>query len=184
MIGRLVTRLRRDRQGAILVEFAMTFPILVILILGGIEISRYILLQQKLEGVAVAMADLVAQAETLTTSDVDNLFAAVDHIAKPFSLGDQGVVIVSSVSIGNGNKPRINWQRRGGGTSTATSALGTPPGIANLPDGFILRAGESVIVAEVYYSFEPFLGQSFIPAREIYHRAMFRPRFGTLTSLN
>jgi hypothetical protein len=40
------------------------------------------------------------------------------------------------------------------------------------------------IVAEVYHSFVPFLGQSFIPPRELYNRAMYRPRFGTLTSLN
>lgn len=184
MVGAFLKRLSRDRRGSILAEFALSFPVLVLLILGGVEIGRYILLQQKLEGIAVGIADLVSQAETLTVAEVDDLFAAVDHIARPFSLGSDGLVIVSSVSASNGNPPQVNWQRTGGGTGSATSAIGAPGEAATLPAGFVVRDGETVIVGEVYYSFSPFFGQSILPSSELYNRAMFRPRFGALTSLN
>lgn len=180
----LLRRLRRDRRGAILVEFAMTFPILVTLILGGLETGRYVLLQQKLHGVAVSMADLVSQAETLTTAELDNLFAAVGHMTRPFNLGADGVVIVSSVSASDGNPPVINWQRAGGGTGTTGSALGAAGDDANLPPNLLVRDGETVIVAEVYYNFTPFLGGKFLSPSELFNQAFYRPRFGALTSLD
>jgi len=179
-------RLGRDATGAVLTEFAMAFPILVVLVLGGFEIGRYVLLQQKLQSVAVAVADLVAQSETISSGDVDNIFLAVDHIMQPFSLGANGVVIVSSISASNGQPPTINWQRSGGGTGTGMSHLGTAGGAATLPAGFVVRDGESVIVSEVFYSYQPLLAMNLVPlpSGSLYNEAFYRPRFGTLSALN
>ncbi len=183
---RLAARFARERRGAVLTEFAMAFPILVILILGGFEIGRYVLLQQKLQSVAVETADLVAQSETISASDVDNIMVAVDHIMTPFELGDRGVVIVSSIGATGNNPPKVNWQRSGGGTASATSKLGTPGGNAVLPEGFVVRAGESVIVSEVFYNYESVLALDLIPlpSGQLYNESFYRPRFGTLASLN
>jgi len=183
MMAKALRNLGRDRLGAILAEFAMAFPILVTLILGGVEVGRYVILQQKLHGVAVSLADLVSQAETLSVAQLDDIFLAVDHIAQPFPLGSRGVAIVSSVSASDGNPPVVNWQQMGGGTATATSLIGAPGQNATLPDGFVVRDGETVIIAEVFYNFVPFLGGSYVSPKELYNLALYRPRFGALTSL-
>jgi Flp pilus assembly protein TadG len=179
-------RFGADRTGAILVELAFAIPILGVLTLGGYEICRFILLQQKLEGVAVEVADLVAQYETITAADVDNIFLAVDHIATPFSFESRGVVIVSSVSKASGGPIKIDWQRSGGGTASATSQIGTVGGTATLPTGFVVRDNESVIIAEVFYHYDPVLETNLIPmqAADLYHQALMRPRFGALSTLN
>jgi hypothetical protein len=179
-------RFGRDRTGAILAEFAMVFPIFVVLILGGYEIGRYVLLQQKLASVAVATADLVSQSETITATEVDNIFLAVDHIMVPFTLGDKGRVIVTSIGATGGQAPTVNWQRSGGGTGSGTSRLGAPGGAATLPAGFVVRDGESVIVSEVFYHFSPALALTLIPLpdADLYNEAFYRPRFGALTTLN
>lgn len=181
-----LARFARETRGAVLTEFAMAFPILVVLILGGFEIGRYVLLQQKLQSVAVETADLVSQAETIKATDIDNILIAVDHIMTPFELGGKGVVIVSSIGATGTNPPKVNWQRAGGGTASAVSKLGPAGSNAVLPTGFVVRPGESVIVSEVFYNYEPVLAMNLIPlpSGQLYNESMYRPRFGTLTNLN
>lgn len=185
---RAVRRFGRDSRGAVLAEFAMAFPILVTMTLGGVEIGRYVLLQQKLNSVAVETADLVAQTNStaITTADLDNIFMAVSHVMTPFALDTNGVVIVTSVSKSNGGPITVNWQRSGGGTGAGTSQIGMPGGSATLPAGFVVRDGEAVIVSEVFYNYQPMFSMSWIPipASALYNEALYRPRFGTLSTLN
>lgn len=185
----LAFRIRRflgDARGALLTEFAMAFPILIVLVIGGFELGRYVLLQQKLQSVAVETADLVAQAETISAAEVDNILVAVDHIMTPFELGNEGVVIVTSIGATGTDPPRVNWQRTGGGGLSATSLLGGPGDDAVLPEGFVVRAGESVIVSEVFYDYEPLMMMNLVPlpSSQLYNESMLRPRFGTLSTLN
>ncbi len=183
MIRSFLKRFLKDRGGATLVEFAFVAPILVTMIIGGFEISRYVLLQQKLNGVSASMADLVAQAETLSAAELSSLFTSVDFLTKPFELGSDGVVIVSSIGAVDGGAPTVFWQRNGGGSLSKNSEFGAEGDNATLPTGFVIRSGESLIVAEVYYNFTPLLGEKFVSSKEIYHRAFLRPRFGALQQL-
>ncbi|MDJ0951549.1 MAG: pilus assembly protein [Alphaproteobacteria bacterium] len=174
----------KDRRGGVMIEAAVIMPFILMVMLGGVEIVRFALLQQKLNRTAVSMADLVAQAETLTTADLDSLFVAVNFVTKPFDIGPNGRVIVSSISATGTAPPVIDWQRAGnGGNPSITSELGDAGEDAALPSGFIVRPGESVIFAEVVYDFEPFIFPQFLSAQRLRHRAMFRPRFGALSEL-
>ena len=176
----------RDKAGVAIAEFALAFPFLVLLLLGGFEIGRYVLLEQKLESVAVQTADLVSQAQTISTSELDDIFLAANSIMTPFSLDSQGVIIVTSVSASGGQPAKVNWQRAGGGTGSATSLIGTPGGNATLPTGFVVRNGESVIIAEAFYNFAPILNFPLVPlsAKQLYSEGLYRPRFGSLSTLN
>src|SRR5690606_26763765 len=92
-------RLSSDRRGGLIAEFAAAMPVLVIMLLGGVEVSRFALLNQKMDRLATAMGDLVAQAESLTADDLDQLFLASSHVAWPFDIQANGRIIISSVSI-------------------------------------------------------------------------------------
>ena len=176
----------RDKAGVAIAEFALAFPFLVLLLLGGFEIGRYVLLEQKLESVAVQAADLVSQAQSISTSELDDIFLAASSVRTPFSLGDKGVIIGPAVSASGGQPAKVNWQRAGGGTASATSLIGTPGGNATLPAGFVVRNGESLIVAEAFYNFTPLLNYPLVPlgAKQLYGEGMYRPRFGSLSTLN
>lgn len=50
----------RDSRASILVEFAIIAPILIMMLLGGVELGRFILLDQKLDRTAMTVADLIA----------------------------------------------------------------------------------------------------------------------------
>lgn len=174
-----------DRSGASLIEMAFAMPILVTLLLGGVEIARYVLLHQKLDRVSSSIADLVSQAETISVPDLQNIFDAAQFVAKPFDLPASGTVIVSSISNPIGSpSTRVNWQKSGAGNIPATSQVGTAGGAATLPAGFTVADGQTIIIAEVFFDYVPWILGDFTSANQIYHRALFRPRYGGLTNLS
>jgi len=180
---RFVRRLLVERRGAIAVEFALFAPILIMLITGGVEINRFVLLNQKLERVSVTVADLTSQAESLTEADLVGLFQVIGPVMKPFDLTGVGKVIVSSIGAKDGNSPRINWQRSFGALANS-SAFGVEGSTPTLPAGFVIRDTENVIVAEVFYDYSPLIVSNVIAPVSLYHVSYFRPRFGSLDKLN
>lgn len=184
-LHRFLSRFSGDRRGSLLAEVGVTLSLLVTLTLSGVEIAHYALLHQKMERVAASIGDLVAQAETLTEADITNIFAAAEYVAKPFDIPANGRVIVSSIGVSGGTPPQMYWQRTGGGTYVASSQIGTPgSGPFNLPAGFAIVSGDSVIVAEVIFRYTPWIAPGVVSATEIYHNAFFRPRFGMLNQVN
>jgi Flp pilus assembly protein TadG len=182
----------RDRRGAAMAELAAAMPVLVLLLLGGVEISRFAMLNQKLDRLTTTMGDLVAQADTLTGADVDKLFLAAEHVAWPFPVKTKARIIISSISIPPHDPLdppppwTINWQRGSTGGISAASKLGAPGSAPTLPAEMqqMVAGANTLIVSEVFFDFEPmFVGQVMDPHR-LYNRAFFRPRIGSLTSLN
>jgi Flp pilus assembly protein TadG len=186
----LLRRLWRDRSAVSLVEFALVVPILSLLILGGTEVARYILLNLKLDRLATSVSDLTSQEVSVTAADLSNIFDASLNVTWPFTVQTNGVVIVSSIGQVNG-ATRVLWQRQcpgngcsWTGTQTAVSRVGVQGGAATMPTGFTLSAtNTNVIVTEVFYTFTPFLWR-FMPAGTLYHFALTRPRLNDLTTVN
>jgi Flp pilus assembly protein TadG len=166
----LLRRLSADRRGGIIGEFAAAMPVLVLMLLGGVEVSRFALLNQKMDRLATAMGEL---------------FLAAEHVAAPFDVQTKGRIIITSASVPTGQPAGspaiINWQRAVG-TVTATSSIGAVGGQAQLPSGLNV-AQHTIIAAEVFYEFTPLLVSALVPTQRIYHRAFFRPRIGALTTL-
>ena len=90
MIGRVLGRLKRDRRGVLAVEMAIATPVVIGLLLSGIEVTRYVLLNQKIERASATMADLVSQSETLSEGGLANLYAATAYVMDPFGLVADG----------------------------------------------------------------------------------------------
>lgn len=183
IIRRLFTRLARDRRGTLVVEVAMATPILVGLLLTGVEVTRYVLLNQKLERASATMADLVSQAEKVSEADLATLFIATRYTVEPFDLAGDGRVIVSSITKSSGTAPRVLWQRAFGAGS-GSSSYGIEGSSATLPAGFVVRDGENVIVGEAFFDFVPVFGGDLLGNTTLHTSAVLRPRFGSLTSVN
>lgn len=169
--------------GNVAIEFAIALPFLILLMLGSVELGRYVLLNQKLDRVAVTMSDLVARAETISQSEIDDILVAAGEVGEPFDLTGSGRVIISAVTNPDGDGPLIAWQRAGAGSLDAASKLGTSGGGATLDGDFAVREGETAIIAEVFFAFAPFLSESVLAPRTLYKRAHHRPRLGTLETV-
>jgi len=186
MIRRLFQALRGDRRGTLAVEAAMAVPVVAVLLLGGVEVTRFVMLNQKLERTSATVADLVSRSEKLYEADLSTVFIAAGFTFEPFDLAGDGRVIVSSIYKGGGVPPRVVWQRAFGAGGGA-SAFGTQGANAVLPDGFVVRDGENVIVGEAFFDFVPlFTGDmvGLLDARRLSTHSVMRPRFGPLTALH
>lgn len=172
----LLQRFRREERGVVFIELAIALIVLIVLILGGAEMARFVLLQQKLDRVATSTGDLVSRGQVLTEDEVDNIFAAVPHLAEPFDFASQGRVILTSVHRDGSDAPEIVWQRVGAGDLEASSRIGAEGEGPALPENFTVSENETVFVAEVFYDFEPFIAPQMAGAGRLYHNAWFRAR--------
>lgn len=183
MIRRLLGALGRDRRGSLAVEVAMAAPVLATLLLSGVEVTRYVLLNQKLERASATMTDLVTQSRKLYAADLPDLFIAARDTVDPFDLAGKGRIIVSSIYKANSSTPaRIIWQR-GFGAGSGSSSFGAEGSDAVLPSDFIVRTSENVIVGEAFFDFVPVFGGDVIGSSTLHTTAILRPRFGPLTTL-
>lgn len=179
----LARRCLRCSRGIAVAEFAVVAPFILLFLLGTVETTRTILLHQKLGRTAMSMGNLISQSQEISTDDMDLVFNGVPHLTFPYDFATNGRVIISSVGNHGNDGIRVNWQHAGAGSYSASSAVGGTGQIAQLPAGFVLRDGEDVIVAEVYYDFQALLLSSLFPDSVFYKYAIFRPRLGALDTL-
>lgn len=145
MTHALFRRLARDERGISAVEFALLAPVLIAFYLGLSEFCQGYMAQKRMGHVASAVADLVAQADAVDRSNIDDIFAISGQIMKPFSTTPLKQR-VSSVTR-NGNKVTVNWSRGSGMTALAKGAEVTVP-------ADLLTAGDSLVIAEATYDYD------------------------------
>lgn len=175
----------RNEHGAALVEFAMAVPVLLLFFMGGIDLTRYILVNQKLEKATAAVADIVAQASSIQTSNLNDLMTGIDDMMKPYTFASNARVIVTSV-VRTAASPApltVRWQYCGGGTlSGVTSRIGAVGGNATIPSQITLALNDDIIVAEIFYNYTPIFGKHVIRTGQLYKVAYYKPRLGALSS--
>jgi Flp pilus assembly protein TadG len=170
----------KDDRGSVLLELAFALPLMMLIIFGGVEMTRFLLNAQKINRVAMSTADLVSQSREVSEADISNMFIASQAVMGDDSIADRGIVIISSITKTGSQSPVVSWQRASGGSHAGQSQIGTQGGTAILPSDVVLQAGDSVIVVEVYYTHKPMLFDSVVGEQDIYQIAFYRPRFGTL----
>lgn len=173
MFGTLIKwhrQLRTDRRGVSIVEFALMLPLLMLIGAGGIELINYLLASQKIERIASVTADNISR-NTLAPSERSfiDTFKAIDEIAEPFELKDEGRVIMTGV-IGvpkdGGIVGKVVWQRCAGNLAGIVSTIGAEAADplkwaegedANLPNGISILQNQLVVVSEVAYRYQPLI---------------------------
>ncbi len=182
----VIQRARRfagDTRGMAAVEFSVLASALTVALLGGAELSRYTLLHQKMDRVSSSVSNMVAQAATMSATDLTNMWEASKQIAKPFTLEATGKVIISFITAETASTYRVTWQRSGAGTLAQTSKIGTQGGVATLPSGVTLAKGDTLVAVEVYAQYEAFLVPELIGTSIIYHASFDVPRLSDTITL-
>ena len=173
----------RDRSGAAAVEAGLMLPVLLTLFIGCTEVTFKIWSTQKAEKLAVTLADVVAQGQTVSEDDLEYMVKASDNIMEPFDFGTDGIIIISSVYVAQETTvPKVNWQCKMPGSFSVDSKIGAWGANAALPDELTLAERDNVIVAEVFYKYKPIAPGLLFDEAIIYRRAFFKPRLGALTN--
>lgn len=172
-----------SKDGLAVVEFGLMLPVLMTLFYASIELTRYVLVTQKVEKLAHTVSDVTAQSSTVTKTSLDQVMAAASDVMKPFDLNTNGRVIVSSLYKAAGAADAtISWRYEGGGTLSEISKFGAVGAKPTMPVAFAFDDKENIIAAEVYYQFSPLLTNQFFGTTTVYRVAFYKPRLGALTS--
>lgn len=91
----ILRRFAGDRRAVSAVEFALCLPFMLLLYLGGIELSQAVSADRKVTLLARTIGDLVSQQRSVTTTDVGNVFDAASAVLYPFPLTNAGGSILS-----------------------------------------------------------------------------------------
>jgi Flp pilus assembly protein TadG len=140
-----MTRLRRDQRGISAVEFALLAPVMIAFYFGLTEFCQGYMAQKRLSHTASAVGDLVAQTDTLTRHQLDDIIAIGSMIMKPFN--DTTLTTrISSVTRDANGVAKVDWSRAHRIAPLRSNATVT------VPDGVIAN-GESLIMTETSYDY-------------------------------
>ncbi len=182
ILYKFLKKLFTAEQGLAAVEFALALPLLIVITFGSIEVVRYVIIVQKIEKVSLTLSDLVAQSETITTADLNQIIVAAKEVMSPYNFDTDGYAIISSVTKTGIYPPVVNWQYKSSGT-TRTSAIGSSGSNATIPSGFTMIDGDTVIITEVFFNYTPMLSGIIYNSSQIYNYSIYKPRLGNLKTL-
>lgn len=162
-------RFLTDVRGLAAVEFALIVPVMITVYFGTIETTNALTAARRVTNVAQTAADLVAQATSVSASDVDDIFAASTAILTPFDTAAVKITI-SSVVADASNVTKVDWSAAYGGATprTANSTITLPAGLT-IP-------GTSVVMAEVTYLYTSPIGTFITGPITMSEVAYLRPR--------
>lgn len=139
------------RDGQALIEFALTSVMLFVLLFGIIDFCRAIKVQQVIVNLSREGANLASRGTTFS----DTLNALVVS-ANPLVIDQKGYIILTTVSRDNNGALSITEQKKRGGLTSSSSRVGSPGGgSVNLPNSQIPQPNQTLVVAEVFYSYAP-----------------------------
>lgn len=159
----LLRRLRREEKGLAAVEFALILPVMIAMLFGMTELSAAIFCRADVTQMASTAADLVAQKNTISASDLQNVYNAANIILYPYYKGGataRPAIRITSVTFDAGVAQNSGTQGRVAWTCTQTGNGALSPASRNnnatvTLDKPLLTAGGSVLMAEVAYDYAP-----------------------------
>ncbi len=188
-----------SQRGIAAVEFALTLPIWITLLLGASDGAYCMLVNERVDRISYSVTDIVTQYQTITQANLADISQAAGQLMQPLPFDNNGVLIITSVYKPAGQTPKICWQyisstRPTGGSNPAmpVSKIGTANGssdcskgaAATLPNGLVLNDNDNVILSEVYYTFTPmFLSEGLFTNGDIYRVAIYKPRLSPLITI-
>lgn len=186
----MLRRLRRDEDGIALTEFAISLPILLTLILGGLETANLALAHLRVSQIAMTVADNAGRVDTvIDESNIYEVFSGADLIGQSIDFEANGRLVLSSLQhngeSGSDEGQMINWQRCHGDLDVdpAYGEEGDGEDDDSLEDGLgpagnrITSAeGTAVMFVEATYEYQPLLASSFLSGRQIRYESAFNVR--------
>ena len=135
------------KDGMAAVEFAFIAPVMILVFFATVELSMALDCKTRVTNIASTAADLVAQETTVSSTDMSNVFSALNAILYPYPSTPAHIVISSLVDDGHG-AATVAWSDQQNATARTVGSTVT------VPTGLITSgSGGSVILAEITYNY-------------------------------
>ena len=145
----------RNETGASAVEFALLAPLMVATYLGMGELTQGMMASRRTSHLAATVGDLVAQSETLSTANIEDIYEISESIMRPLPVNTNLSIRVTNVTMKADNKAHVDWS-----SGHNIEAYSKDDVVSSVTTDEI-AVGESLIVTEVNYYFESAVGNFF-----------------------
>jgi len=153
--SRTARDLAKDCGGLAAVEFAFILPLMLVLFFGTVEFSQGVAVDRKVTIMARTLADLTSQNTSVTTTQLNNFFAASTAVMTPYPSGPVQASLSELYVDPSSLVARVQWS-----VGAAPRATGS---IVEIPSQLKV-AGTYLIMAEVNYLYVPTIGYVMAPA--------------------
>jgi Flp pilus assembly protein TadG len=178
----LPLRFLRDRGAVAAVEFALIVPMMILIYLGGNEIGNALTVLRKVTHGTNALADLVTQSKSVSSSDITQIMNAVGAVLYPYQTSHLRAR-VSVVAIDSSGVAKVSWSSASNFTQTSPFPTKEPQ-ITALTAGSVVTLPASVrtnstylVMAEVHYYYTPPIGYVLSGTIDLKDTFYLRPRF-------
>jgi Flp pilus assembly protein TadG len=138
-------RLLRDRTGVGAIEFAILFPILVMLYIGAFEITVGLSVSKRATRAAGSIADIVTQQQSVTKSWLADMPSVASSIFVPYVT--TGLTLkITGIAIDASANPKVawSWAQDGSKPYTVNTAVTTVPADMKKANSFLVRTELSI----------------------------------------
>jgi Flp pilus assembly protein TadG len=152
-----------DAKAVAAVEFAIVVPFMLLLYIGGVELSNGLAINLKVTATSHSVADMVSQNTQISTAQMQTILGASSKIIAPYRTTDSGgnslmTVTVSEVSTDGSGNATVQWSKSyNGATVGAGRTVGQPMTLPSSLTG-TPNHNVSLILGEVSYAYTPNLG--------------------------
>jgi Flp pilus assembly protein TadG len=158
-----VRRLLNDRSGLAAVEFAMIFPMMVVMFFGVLELSSAIAVDRKATLVARTLSDLTSQMASVANADLLSFGETAKAIITPYPVSPLTSSITEVYVDSVSGVARVQWSKGltigpTGVVAIAPTNPHNPGDVVVLPLTLVVAKGTYVIWSEVTYTYTPAIG--------------------------
>ncbi len=169
-------RLCRNAEGVAAVEFGFIAPIMLLMLIGTIEISRAITIDRRFGLVTSMVADLVTREKTMTSANLIKVYDIVSYVMGSY---DNGTLKISVIPVKADPDDPDNTLVYAETTNRPShnSGVDDPAKCAAYPlTADLIGAGSSVIVVKTSYDFSPIILGYVLGNRSWTDTAVLSPR--------
>ena len=174
---RLFRRHARDERGIAAVEFSLILPMLILLWIGGVEVTEALSVDRRLNNLASSVGDLIARDKVVTYAEITSIFNLGPKAMYPACksaaecTGDGLGIRVTAVDMNGAGSASIAWTQETG------NLLCAPVVSMNITVPLTLRVPDTqIIMAEVCYTYTPAVGYMITGPISLTDRMFFVPR--------
>jgi Flp pilus assembly protein TadG len=169
-------KFRVDARGVVAVEFAFIAPILILMYFGIAEFTQAMIVKRRVAHVASTIGDLTARVTNVSTAETTEIFGVARTIITPLATSPLKMR-VTSITANAAGAARVDWSDASNWTTL------TPGSTVTVPAG-VLAANQSVVRADVQYTFDSTLRVVMPNGMTFTQTYYMRPRLSTSVTHN
>lgn len=179
------------QRGTALMETAFLLPIVLLVGLGGMELTNLAIANMRIGQLASSLADNASRVSAETAMprpvireiDINELLAITLQNGERLNLEERGRVILSSLEVDPATGDQwIHWQRCAGKKVYASShgvegtKGGLLTGMGKVGEQVVAEPDTAIMFVEISYDYEPLVGEQWIGKRTLNYTASFMVR--------